>query len=357
MYTYQGKYHYESSAEVQTATVSFANNKLQIGLKDEHGNPRNVLWFWEKIVIEKINGSECFLGYDGYPRQTLIVLSSEFAEELEKRRKVFGKPTSNNRAVNAILVISGVMLVLGLALYLWLIPYLAGKAAEAIPVSYEQELGDKLYRSLIAEYKVEPEKTKLANEFFKQMKVPTAYDIRITVVKDDQLNAFAMPGGNIVVYDKLIREMKGPEELAALLAHEFSHVQLRHTTKTMFRSMGTYVMLSLVFGDLTGVGGVMLENAHSLKNLQYSRSLEKEADLNGLELLHARHINGNGYVNLFNTLKKENGLAPSEWMSSHPDLDNRINYIKSNEHYQPGATTDTTLTRLFAALQSDEKTW
>ncbi|MCK7559120.1 M48 family metallopeptidase [Chitinophaga sedimenti] len=110
-----------------------------------------------------------------------------------------------------------------------------------------------------------PDKTKLANDFFKQLKIKTAYDIRITVVKDDQLNAFAVPGGHIVVYDKLIKQMKGPGELAALLSHEYSHVELRHTTKTMFRSMGTYVMLSLVFGDLTGVAGVVVENAHSLK--------------------------------------------------------------------------------------------
>ncbi|UYQ93224.1 M48 family metallopeptidase [Chitinophaga horti] len=353
MYTYTGVYHYEQNAAPEQAAVTFANNKLEIGLKDEHGNPRNVFWFWEKISVENITGDHCWLSYDGFPKQTLEVISMDFAVEVEKRRAKFGKPATANKTISALVIMGAIVLALGVALYFWIVPWLAGRAAMSVPVSYEESLGDKAYQSLIGQYTVLPEKTKLANDFFKELKIPSAYKIRITVVKQDQLNAFAIPGGNIIVYDKLIKQMKGPGELAALLSHEFSHVELRHTTKTMFRSMGSYVMLSLVFGDLTGVGAVVVENAHSLKTLQYSRSLEREADLNGLKLLDARHIGGDGFVGLFKTLKNESGVAPSEWMSSHPDLDNRVKYVESDEHYQAGSVTDSTLIRIFNQLQAD----
>jgi predicted Zn-dependent protease len=73
---------------------------------------------------------------------------------------------------------------------------------------------------------------------------------------------------------------------------------------------------------------VLVENANTLKNLEYSRKLEKEADLNGLKLLEARQINPEGYIWLFGILKQDGGAAPSEWLSSHPDLDNRAAYVK-----------------------------
>lgn len=359
MFTYNGKYHYEAAEAGLPATVSLAGNKLVIGLKDEHGNQRNVFWFREKIVVEKMMGADCFLVYEGYPRQTLTISSLDFATELDRWMKQAPAVSSGAKALSALGVILAFIIGIGILLYFWLIPYFAGKAAGSVPVSYEETLGDNAYKALIGQYTVLPDKSKLATEFFQALNIPSKYKVRITVVKNQQLNAFALPGGNIIVYDKLINSMKHPEELAALLSHEFSHVELRHTTKTMFRSMGTYVMISLVFGDLTGVGAVVVENADNLKNLQYSRSLEKEADLHGLELLNERHISGNGFTELFNTLKSDGATAPSEWLSSHPDLDNRIKYIQSHEGYQAGSAIpdSSKLAILFGELQGKSQQW
>src|SRR5690606_37563596 len=126
---------------------------------------------------------------------------------------------------------------------------------------------------------------------------------------------------------QLLRNMRHYEELAALLLHEYAHVERRHTTKTIFRSMGAYMFISLLFGDLSGAGAVVVENANSLNSLQYSRRLEKDADLYGLQLLQERQLDPQGFEWLFNSLKRQYGLQPSEWLSSHPDLDNRIRYI------------------------------
>lgn len=326
MHRYQGFYSYDSPDNVQAAEVTLQKDKIEIHLKDAHGNPRVVHWYWYNVTEGKKTANGVELHHIGQPQQTLRVSSAEFAELAEKRLQKRGKPFPTAAAV--FMTASAVIVGLLALAYFWFIPFLAGRLASNMPVEYEVKMGEEAYRSLIKEYKVLPEKTDLLNMFFQQLDIQTEYPVRITVVEEKQVNAFAVPGGHIVVFSGLLDKMQRPEELAALLAHEYSHVALRHTTRSMMQSLGTYMAVSLIFGDLTGVGAVLVENANSLKNLEYSRRLEKEADLNGLRLLEARHINPEGFVWLFGTLQKEGGAAPAEWLSSHPDMNNRIGYVK-----------------------------
>ncbi|WP_446914219.1 M48 family metalloprotease, partial [Klebsiella pneumoniae] len=83
------------------------------------------------------------------------------------------------------------------------------------------------------------------------------------------VNAFAVPGGFIVVHDAILDEMEHHEELAGLLGHEIGHVQLRHSTKAIARSLSYYMLLSLLFGDVSGIAAVIVDNASTLNNLEY----------------------------------------------------------------------------------------
>ncbi|RPD40028.1 M48 family metallopeptidase [Chitinophaga barathri] len=336
MILYQGFYTYDSPDNVQPAAISLKKDKIEIHLKDEHGNPRVVHWYWYNIALGKQTAAGMELHHMGLPQQTLRVSSNEFADIAEKRLRNKGRtfPTAA-----AVFLSTGAIIIGLLALaYFWFIPFLAGRVAKTMPVEYEVKMGEEAYNSLIRQYKILPEKTELVNRFFRELDIKTQYPVKITVVEEKQTNAFAVPGGHIVVFSGLLDKMRRPEELAALLAHEFSHVELRHTTRSLMQTLATYMTVSLIFGDITGVGAVLVENANTLKNLEYSRSLEKEADLNGLQLLEARHINPEGFVWLFGTLRQENGGAtPSEWLSSHPDMDNRIGYVK--KEMKPGLST------------------
>ncbi|MGN7719212.1 M48 family metallopeptidase [Chitinophaga sp. 22620] len=326
MNLYQGYYTYDSPDNVQAAEVSLKKDRIEIHIRDAHGNPRQVHWYWYNVRQGKETAGGMELHHVGLPQQTLRVSSNEFADIAEKKLRQKGRtfPTAA-----AVFLTTGAAIIGLLALaYFWFIPFLAGRVAKSMPVEYEVKMGNEAYNSLIKEYKVLPEKTELVNRFFKELGIRTQYPVQITVVDEKQTNAFAVPGGHIVVFSGLLDKMQRPEELAALLAHEFSHVELRHTTRSLMQSLGTYMAVSLIFGDLTGVGAVLVENANTLKNLEYSRKLEKEADLNGLKLLEARHINPEGYIWLFGILKQDGGAAPSEWLSSHPDLDNRAAYVK-----------------------------
>ena len=169
-------------------------------------------------------------------------------------------------------------------------------------------------------------------------------------------NAFAMPGGNIIVYDKIIAGMNGYEELAALLSHEFTHVNKRHTTRALFRQQASSLFISIIFGDVGTIGNVIVSSADDLKGLSYSRKLEKDADLNGVKILSERKIDCNGFIHLFELLEKEiteTGGEPTEWISSHPDIEKRIAYTRSNSLFnKSGVEINETLKTLFMKIKT-----
>ncbi len=343
MQTYNGKYYNSLTDTTVDAAITLTAKQITIEMKDAQGAGRQVFWFWDQVKRPTANT----LSYPGYPEQSITVNALTFADTVAYHLAHKKGPRAYAHKGRTI-VLSVITIILGVAalIYFWFIPFLAARIANNIPVSYEEKLGQSSYDALMQQYKIQPETTEQVNAFFQQLHIASRYPVQITVVHEQQSNAFALPGGHIIVYDQLLHEMQHYEELAALLSHEYAHVQLKHTTKTIFRSMGTYMFISLVFGDLGGAGAVVVENANSLKNLQYSRRLEREADLYGLELLQQRHINPQGFEWLFRTLKKQSSLQPAEWLSSHPDLDKRIRYI--NRHIRAGnTTTDSSLLRIF----------
>jgi predicted Zn-dependent protease len=210
-----------------------------------------------------------------------------------------------------------------------------------------------MFNALKAGFTVDEEKTDEANLFFKEMHIPASYHIRITVVKKDIPNAFALPGGHVIVYDRLLSGLEHYEQLAALLSHEFIHIQYKHTTKALFRQIGNSIFLSIIPGNTHAISNFIISHADQVKNLSYSRSLEKEADLAGLHILTERKINGNGYTGLFELLKRQKEIPVSEWMSSHPALENRIQYILKDPSFNKnGVEENKTLRSVFMKLKS-----
>lgn len=213
--------------------------------------------------------------------------------------------------------------------YFFLIPEIADYGARVLPVSYEEKLGNQLYERVINDYSVDTPKTEAINNFFRLLHVNSEYKVRITVVNNPEVNAFALPGGNIVVYDSILKVMTGYEQLAALLGHEYSHVALKHNTRGIFRNLSAYLFLSILFNDINGISGVVLNNAENLKSLQFSRKLEEEADKEGLKFLIRNSINPQGMVQLMEHLKKLSQSLNVELISTHPVPETRIRYVKA----------------------------
>lgn len=154
----------------------------------------------------------------------------------------------------------------------------------------------------------------------------SAFTYKWYVADNPQINAFAMPGGYIVVYTGLIKAADSAEEVAGVLAHEVQHVEQRHVLRGMLQSLGWQALMSIVLGDFSGtLGG---ELATQLGSLKFSRDKETEADMKGLEALRAARIDPQGMVTFFDKLSRQQAGGPPALFSTHPASEERMTTLK-----------------------------
>jgi Zn-dependent protease with chaperone function len=146
-------------------------------------------------------------------------------------------------------------------------------------------------------------------------------DYRVRVSSHEKINAFALLGGEVVLFRGLIDFAVTPEEVAGVVAHELGHLIYRHPTQAMIRGLGIDLVLDLMTGNST-LGGL----GHSMLRLSYSREAEREADVIALELLAGAGIRRDGMVDFFRRLDEKKGGFPEalQFLSSHPPSRERI---------------------------------
>lgn len=229
---------------------------------------------------------------------------------------------------NGLVLLLGVILVS--ASVLWsgykIIPPLLIKF---IPVKAEVKWGNQLFEYFSSDLEKDTTATRLMETITRDFKMSDRYPIQIIVVKDTIVNAFALPGGHIVIYSGIIEAMKEPEELYALLGHEASHVNERHSLQGMMQNLTSSFLLSLVSSNFNGLGTDLLAQADFLRGLSYSRKLEASADWKGQELLIKNKINPAGMTQLMEALQKAHPETGSiSFLSTHPITSDRISESK-----------------------------
>ncbi len=334
--TFNGKYFDGKSSAGYPALVTLGNFGIQITFR---GSDTSHSLEWEPDKIHPNDFAEndrIYLKYGDFPYQYLEIDEHGFGKLLKETypNAKFHKTHLNfifSTGFKGLAILTVICIGLLALAYFVVLPAAAEGIAGTIPVEWEQELGNAAYYKLVSEESVSEDNTARMNDFFKELNYKTKYDVEIVVVKEEVVNAFALPGGKIIVYEGILRAMDKYEELAALLSHEFSHVELKHSTKNMCRSLSSYFLISILFGDASGLTAVVVQNADQLKQLGYSRSLEEEADKSGLKLMKEAKVNPEGMKGLFEALKKEEGEVISDipqFLSTHPLTDARINYVK-----------------------------
>ena len=140
--------------------------------------------------------------------------------------------------------------------------------------------------------------------------------IAVHVIRREEVNAFALPGGQVVLFEGLLGAAEGVEEVAGVLAHELAHVHHRHVVERLIEVAGIGVVISTLMGDVTLVSGVVA----GLAATSYSRDKEREADAKAIEILTAAGIDGRGLVRFFERLDAQRGQleAAVALMSTHP---------------------------------------
>ena len=153
------------------------------------------------------------------------------------------------------------------------------------------------------------------------------WNFDVHVIDADIQNAYALPGGYIVVYTGLIEDTERPEQLAGVLAHEISHVTQRHGMVRILEAAGVAIMVDVVLGNIEGIVALGAELFSDFAVNAYSRDAETDADVEGLKLMVDAGIDPSGMVEFFQIMEQEEDelteMIPL-WMRSHPEHEERI---------------------------------
>lgn len=186
------------------------------------------------------------------------------------------------------------------------------------------------------------------------------YTFKVVDVKD--INAFALPGGPMYVHRGIIEAAHSEGELAGVMAHELSHVALRHGTAqaTKASKFGFGALAGAIAGAVIGggIGEVITQGTSFGMNtafLKFSREYEKQADLLGTQLMARAGYDARDLARMFETIEKEGGGRPPQWLSDHPNPGNRVQYINEEASYLV-VTNPIGVTQAFTDVQAHLKT-
>ncbi len=232
----------------------------------------------------------------------------------------------------------GLVSVLSLAFLFIMFPRVLGNLAHFMPASWEKALGQHVMKTMVGSDRTcsAPAGQKVLNDMTRkiqgQMTRDVKYDVRV-INNNYMLNAFAAPGGHIIIYKKIIDDAGSPEELVGILAHEMAHVELRHASKSVIRNLGLGYTLSAIFGNV----GSLESAASLLSQMSYSREDERSADAHAKETLTALDINPKGlqeFLERVAEMEPEIDIKGAEflsYLSSHPDTRERIKALEQDQ--------------------------
>ena len=220
----------------------------------------------------------------------------------------------------------------GLALAL---PWLVEPLTFLVPPEWEQAVGERVIGQLAEGHPFcEGEAgiaalRSLTTRLTSGVKSPYPFQVRVS--GRPEINAFAAPGGHIVLLRGLIEEARSPEEVAAVLAHEIAHGLERHPMQGLVRAVGVIVVFNALMGDTTAVGEVAARFGQLLLISSYTRKDEVAADRIGIGLLNRAGIRGDGLVAFLGRMGQKGSDAEKvpRLLSTHPADRERIERIAS----------------------------
>lgn len=152
-------------------------------------------------------------------------------------------------------------------------------------------------------------------------------EIKFKVLENSQVNAFALPDHYLVLYTGLILESAKPEELAGVLAHEIAHMEKEHIMQKLVKETGLSVLIAMTSGN--GSPEMIRQMIKTLTSSAYSRSLESEADLTGVDYLVEAKIDPAPFADFLFRLSLQEKDLPDQvyWVTSHPGSESRAKEI------------------------------
>ena len=230
------------------------------------------------------------------------------------------------------------------------IPVVSDYLVDSLPESISTDLGKELRNEVLSKYDIDDYKTDQTNRFTKELNFEK--DVKVYVIKSRQFNAFATPGKYIFIYSGVFDKLNSYEELASLIAHEYTHIDKNHGLRSVGRSLGYEIFTSVFFSD--NLKEEIFDNSNMLINLEYSRAFEKEADLNAIKLLKKENIDVNGMLSLLKIMREiEPRKISNSELIDHPNTIDRIEYIEDEiEITNNNPTTNYELKTIFEEIKN-----
>ncbi len=209
------------------------------------------------------------------------------------------------------------------------LPYASERLAAMIPPDQEVRLGEAVQRRALALMSegaapracTAPDGLRaldaLTDRLLSAADLPVP--VEVAVVRSPEANAFAAPGGRIALFSGLIDRADGPEEVAAVLAHELGHTAHRDPTRAALQQAGTGALMTLAFGGAPG-SELSAAAAGTLVSAGYSRAAEAEADAYAFDLLARAGLPASALAAFFERADRGPDTMLGRHLSSHPDL-------------------------------------
>jgi len=161
------------------------------------------------------------------------------------------------------------------------------------------------------------------------------YDFQIFLSDTEDVNAIALPGGNIVVFSGLLELMESENELSMVLAHELGHFAHRDHLRRLGRGLGVAVAATLLFGEESAASNLISKTLLTFQE-KYSQDQESAADQFGLALLTRSYGHAGGATDFFSRLEEDAGSKLPYILASHPHPQDRIDALNEQikkKHY------------------------
>lgn len=296
------------SSQLTVSVGGFDHNELFLNWRDNEGEQ------WALKVLST---------------QDIQLLVHTAPSSLQPKLTQWHQRNSHIKTVWGIVGALVVTVVFTIGLFVWKYDNIVSWVAEQIPVSTEQKLGEAALAQIKADGTLI--QSGLAVEQMQaigaRLTQGSRYQYQWFIKQDNTVNAFALPGGIVVVHSALLEKAENADELAAVLAHEVQHIEQRHSLKHMINSVGWAAVLTVVLGDASAITAVL---AHQVGTSYFSRDLESEADKLGYAILVKAKIKPDGMASFLQKLADLSGDSQEgvAWISSHPETKARVNAIK-----------------------------
>ena len=250
--------------------------------------------------------------------------------------------SANSGRAKGVLITVGIVLGLVLAVYgAWRgVVALAEFAIMQTPTEWDVSLGEMASKEIESGAHVcsDPEVVAFAEDMGEALMEEVddpPFDFSFKVVKDDAINAFALPGGFVYINTGLLERAESSSELAGVLGHEIQHALLRHGMKRVGRSLALTLIVAVAFGGMGDFAVVAAGKVSDIGSLSFDRGDESEADIEGLPLVADAGFEPEGMIEFFKVLREveeERGVEAATlggYLSTHPLTDDRIDDIRA----------------------------